>query len=73
VLEELAALALHVLDQAGASTRADVARGVCRLIGMARTPADAEARVSEAVNRLLETGALSEAGGYMRRARSSTS
>ena len=71
--EEIAALALHVFDQTGASTRTEVARGVCRLIGMARTPADAEGRVVDVIDGLLTSGALIEASGYIRRAAPSTS
>jgi hypothetical protein len=55
-LEELSGLALHVLTHSGASPRADIARSVCRLLGMARTPAESEARVSAAVDRLVAIG-----------------
>lgn len=72
-IEEISALVLHVLDQAGASSRADVARGVCRLIGMARTPAEAESRVLEAIDRLLQSGAVSDSGGCLRHASASAS
>ncbi len=65
-LEELAGLARYVLKQAGASPRADVARSVCRLLGMARTPADSEARVSAAVDLLIGDGAVVDTDGLIR-------
>ncbi|MEP6588687.1 MAG: DUF3320 domain-containing protein, partial [Polaromonas sp.] len=52
-LEEISALAHHVLSQAGASSRQDVAHSVCRLLGMTRIPADAQARTEEAIDRLV--------------------
>jgi very-short-patch-repair endonuclease len=66
-LEELAVLVIHVLEQAGASPRGGIARIVCRLIGMARMPVDAEARVAEAVERLLKVGAVKDVNGYVQR------
>jgi very-short-patch-repair endonuclease len=70
-LEEIGALVAHVLEEAGSSTRQDVARTTCRLLGMARTPADAEARVAAAIDRLIESNALIEDGAYLRRPRES--
>ena len=68
-LEELGGLAMHVLKHAGSSPRADIARAVCRLIGMARTPADSEARVGTAVDRLVALGLASEIEGSVRATR----
>ncbi|WP_234409586.1 DUF3320 domain-containing protein [Ideonella sp. B508-1] len=68
-LEELGGLAMHVLQRAGSSPRADIARAVCRLIGMARTPADSEARVGAAVDRLVALGMASEVEGSVRATR----
>ena len=68
-LEELGGLAMHVLKHAGSSPRADIARAVCRLIGMARTPADSEARVGTAVDRLVALGLASEIEGNVRATR----
>ena len=68
-LEELAGLALHVLNHAGASPRPDIARAVSRLLGMARTPAEAEARVSAAVDRLVAVGKASDTEGRVRATR----
>lgn len=65
-VEEISTLVLHALKHAGASPRADVARSVCRMLGMARTPADAEARVGLAVNRLVALGAATEIDGSVR-------
>jgi very-short-patch-repair endonuclease len=61
-IEEVAALALHVVREAGWPSRADTARAVCRLIGMARMPADAERRVMEAVDALVAAKRLSDSG-----------
>ena len=65
-VEEISGLALHVLKHAGASPRPDVSRAVCRLLGMARTPADAEARVSQALDRLVRLGMTAEIDGRIR-------
>jgi len=66
-LEEIAALVKHVVEEAGASSRQDLARTACRLLGMARTPVDAEARVSAAIDRLVAANILIEDGGHLRR------
>ncbi|MEO8121429.1 MAG: DUF3320 domain-containing protein, partial [Rhodoferax sp.] len=60
-LEEISELVLHVLHQAGGSPRQDVARSVCRLIGMARATADAEARASKAIDQLIKRDTLVQA------------
>lgn len=65
-LEELSGLALYALKHAGASPRPDVARAVCRLLGMARTPAESEGRVNGAVNQLVALGMASELDGSIR-------
>lgn len=65
-LEEIGALVKHLLDQAGASRREDLARTACKLLGMARTPADAEARVGAAIEWLLTSAQAREADGYVR-------
>jgi very-short-patch-repair endonuclease len=65
-VEEISALVMHVLNHAGASPRTDAARAVCRMLGMARTPADAEARVGQAINRLIECGLVTELDGTVR-------
>ena len=65
-LEEISALVLHVLSHSGASPRPDAARSVCRLLGMARTPADAEARVGKAIDSLAAQGKVTEVDGLIR-------
>ncbi|CAN5480190.1 DUF4011 domain-containing protein [soil metagenome] len=65
-LEELAALAHHVLQQAGASSRQDTARSVCRLLGMSRVPEEAEARANEAMNRLIASELVVDIEGQVR-------
>ena len=59
-LEEISALVLQVLHQAGNSSRQDVARSVCRLIGMARVTAEAEARASLAISGLRDAARIIE-------------
>lgn len=65
-LEELGNLVCHVLQLGGAAPSQDVARSVCRLLGMARTPVDAVARVGIAIDRLCVAGTIVEAAGAIR-------
>lgn len=65
-LEEIGALVKHLLEHAGASRKQDLARTACKLLGMARTPADAEARVEAAIQRLISTAQVREEDGYVR-------
>ena len=65
-LEELANGVIHVLGQVGSAPRSDVAKSLCRLLGMARTPADAEARVGVAISRLVENGRVTKSGTLLR-------
>lgn len=65
-IEEIGALVKHLLQEAGSSSRQDLARTACKLLGMARTPADAEARVDAAIRRLLESSQIREEGEYLR-------
>jgi very-short-patch-repair endonuclease len=67
-LTELGALVLHVLDQGGATPRAEVARAVCRLVGMARMPGDAELRLHRAVDELIAKKQLVEVDDLLRAA-----
>ena len=67
-LEEVGNLVLHVLDVGGAAPRSEVAKSVCRLIGMARTTADAEARVGNSMDALCARGKLTDQGSSIRRA-----
>jgi very-short-patch-repair endonuclease len=52
-VEELSNLIGHVLKEAGSAPRQDVARAVCRLLGMTRMTADAERRVTTAIDGLV--------------------
>lgn len=65
-LEEIGALVKHLLQHAGASRREDLARTACKLLGMARTPADAEARVDAAIERLVASAQVRDEDGYVR-------
>ncbi len=64
--EEIAALVHHVLMSAGGTPKADLAKAVCKLLGMARTPADAEARVSAVIDRMIAVRALAQSDDYVR-------
>ncbi len=64
-LEEISALVLQVLQQAGSSPRQDVARSVCRLVGMSTATTPAMNRVGKAIE-LLRAGAhVSDAEGNL--------
>ena len=65
-MEELGNLVHHVLDYGGSAPRQDVVRSVCRLLGMARTPSDAEARVGSAIDHLCKAGKVVEVPGALR-------
>lgn len=64
--QELANGVLHVLAMTGNAPKADVIKSVCRMLGMSRTAADAEARVGEAVAGLAQRGLLQDEGGLLR-------
>ena len=57
-LEEIGALMRHVLEQAGGSSRQELARVSCRMLGMSRMPADAEARALAAIDMLISRGSV---------------
>lgn len=65
-LEELGNGVLHVLAMTGNTPKADVIKSVCRLLGISRTLADAEARVGMAVSSLAARGAIREEAGMLR-------
>lgn len=65
-VEELGAMIKYLLHTTGSTTKSSLAKSVCRLAGMNRTPGDAEARVALAVNRLVELRAVAEVGGDVR-------
>ncbi|MDB5932099.1 MAG: hypothetical protein JWR60_3806, partial [Polaromonas sp.] len=65
-LEELAALAHHVLQQAGSASWQEGAASVCRLLGMPHMPQQAQERASEAIGRLLAAELAVEVDGRVR-------
>lgn len=67
-LEELANGILQVLAMTGSAPRADVIKSVCRMLGLSRTLADAEARLGLAVAALLAQGRVQEDAGMLRAA-----
>lgn len=56
--QEIFNLACHVVGEAGATPPQEVARTVCRLVGMTRTNADAVERVAEVIASRLAAGEL---------------
>lgn len=52
-IQEIANIADYVIKQSGSLPVSDLARATCRLIGMARTPADVEEQVESAVRILI--------------------
>ena len=65
-VQELANGVLHVLAMTGNSPKADVIKSVCRMLGMARTLAEAESRVERAVAGLAQRGRVQEERGMLR-------
>lgn len=55
-VQEIANVAAFLLDQGGSTSSADLAKSICRVIGMARTPADAQERAVLGVNHLIQIG-----------------
>lgn len=65
-LEEIASLMRHVLDQAGGSTRLELARISCRMLGTNRLTAEAEMRALAAADLLVSLGIASTDGDVIR-------
>lgn len=65
--EEVAAIVQHVLEIAGSTPRSDLSKTVCKVVGMSRTPAEADARVRAVIEGLLRARLLEESNGYVRR------
>jgi len=63
---EIAVIIQHVLGASGATPRDELARSVCRMVGMTRSTADAEARVLKQVRRMIGSGELAEVDGRIR-------
>lgn len=55
-LEEVGAVMRHILDQAGGTSRQELARTTCKMLGMNRVAAEAEARALQAIAHLAERG-----------------
>lgn len=55
-LHEAANLASFILEQGGSTSQQELARSVCRTIGMARMPAEAERRAIRGIAYLVERG-----------------
>lgn len=65
-IQELANGVLHVLSMTGNAPKADVIKSVCRMLGMSRTLADAEARIAHAIAALAQRGVVREEMGMLR-------
>lgn len=65
-IEEISAVVLQVLQQSGSTPSQDVAKLVCRLVGMATATAPAIARVALAIERLKKSSNLYEIEGNLR-------
>jgi hypothetical protein len=65
-LEEISAIVLQVLQQAGSAPHQDVARSVCHLVGMSTATAPAVARVVLAIRSLREMLKIIETDGNIR-------
>ncbi|MBC7548570.1 MAG: DUF3320 domain-containing protein [Polaromonas sp.] len=65
-IEELSALIIHVVSQAGNSSGPEVAKSICRLVGMSVATGPAVERATLAISNLTEQGKIIEAEGYIR-------
>lgn len=65
-LEEISAIVLQVLQQAGSSPLQGVARSVCRMVGMSSATAPAVSRVVLAIRSLRDTLKIIETDGNIR-------
>ena len=65
-IEEISATLMHMLQQAGSAPHYDLARSVCRAVGMSATTSSAVARVALAIERLKSNGYVSEVEGSLR-------
>ena len=65
-LEEIGAVMQHILDQAGGTSRQELARTTCKMLGMSRVLADAEARALLAIAQLAERGRVIVDGEQVR-------
>jgi very-short-patch-repair endonuclease len=65
-LEELGNAAVHILTQQGGTSQDGLAKAVCRLLGVARTTADAGVRISQALNHGRVQGTVAMEDGSVR-------
>ena len=65
-IEEIEVLVFDALHHSGSMPASSVARYVCRMVGMQRTPAEAEGRVAKAIGRLVKAGRVANADGVVR-------
>lgn len=65
-LEEVGAVMEHILDHAGGTSRQELARITCKMLGMNRVAADAEARAMQAIAQLAERGRVEVDGDQVR-------
>lgn len=62
-VQEIANIAAFILEQSGSTTQQELARGICRTLGMARTPIEAEQRAVRGVEHLIARGRATREGG----------
>ena len=65
-LEEVGAVMQYILEQAGGTSCQELARTTCKMLGMSRVAADAEARAILAIAQLAERGRLVVDGDQVR-------
>ena len=65
-LEEVGALMRHLLEHAGGSSKQELARISCRMLGMSRMAGDAEARALAALDLLVSSGIAKADGEVVR-------
>lgn len=66
-LQEIANVAIFLLEQGGSTSRGELARSVCRTVGMARIPVDAEIRADQGIALIIEQGRAAKDGERLRR------
>ncbi|MES2259746.1 MAG: DUF3320 domain-containing protein [Pseudomonadota bacterium] len=65
-IEEIGNIALFILSQHGGTSREDLARSVCRLLGITRTTAEAEERIARALAHGRAGQRIQQADGMVR-------
>ena len=64
-IQEISLIVLEILSSSGATSRSELPRPVCRVIGMSRLGADADRLVDAAVDRLQKLGRVQVRDGYV--------